>query len=58
MAGELKSITCDPACGFMVRSHDEEEVVRMTMEHVKTMHPDQEMTPDQIRAMVKTAKTA
>ena len=35
---ELKSITCDPACGFMVRSHDGKEVMDMARTHVKKAH--------------------
>ena len=38
MAGNLKKIECDPSCGFLVRSHDENEVVRMAREHVKNIH--------------------
>lgn len=38
MKGELKSIECDPACGFMVRSHDEGEVVGIAKRHVKEVH--------------------
>src|SRR5262245_41360154 len=33
MAGPLKSVSCDPACGFMVRSHDEKEVMTAAKSH-------------------------
>lgn len=49
----LKSITCDPACGFMVRSHDEKEVVDLTMEHTKHAHPDMKVTKEDLKKMVK-----
>jgi len=38
MAEELKKIECDPMCGFMVRSHDEKELVEIAKEHVKKIH--------------------
>ncbi len=35
---KLKQIECEPSCGFMVRSHDEDEVIKMARDHVKSMH--------------------
>jgi len=35
---KLKSINCDPECGFMVKSHDEKEVVAVAREHAKSRH--------------------
>lgn len=32
---KLKSIECDPKCGFMIRSHDEKEVINIAKEHAK-----------------------
>jgi predicted small metal-binding protein len=52
---ELKSISCDPTCGFMVRSHDENELVEMIKAHGKKMHPDMKMSDEEIRAMIKPA---
>ena len=34
----LKQAGCDPSCGFLVRSHDEGEVVRLIVAHLKTAH--------------------
>lgn len=34
----MKTIKCDPECGFMVKSHDEEEVVSMAREHSENKH--------------------
>ncbi len=31
----LKSVQCDPACGFMVRSHSAREVVDVVLKHAK-----------------------
>ena len=36
--GDLKSIECDPKCGFMVRSHDEKEVMNIAKTHQKSAH--------------------
>jgi predicted small metal-binding protein len=38
MKEKMASITCDPSCGFMVRSHDEHEVVDFAKSHVKKAH--------------------
>ena len=38
MNQELKQIQCDDQCGFMVRSHDEKEVLDIARNHVKTAH--------------------
>ena len=55
MEKELKSISCDPICGFMVRSHDEDELVEVIKVHAKKMHPDFEASEEEIRAMIKPA---
>jgi predicted small metal-binding protein len=51
----LKSLSCDPACGFKVVSKDEAEIISMTKEHVKAHHPDMTMSDAQIKEMVKPA---
>jgi predicted small metal-binding protein len=53
--GTLKSVTCDPACGFSVRSHDEKEVVAIVKEHAKTHH-NMDMTDDKVKEMMKEEK--
>jgi predicted small metal-binding protein len=55
MAENLKSISCEPTCGFMVRSHDENELVEMIKAHVAKKHPGTEMTEEDIKAMIKPA---
>lgn len=37
-AGPVKQIACDPACGFVVQSRDEKELVSMVKLHAKTHH--------------------
>jgi predicted small metal-binding protein len=55
MAENLKSISCDPICGFMVRSHDENELVEMIKAHAAKKHPGMKMTDEEIKAMIKPA---
>jgi predicted small metal-binding protein len=38
MGKQMYQITCSPDCGFMLRSHDKDEVRRLAKEHVKKMH--------------------
>src|SRR5712691_11325579 len=51
--GPLKSITCDPACGFMVRSHDEKEVIAMAKSHAKKKHK-MDLTDAKAKEMMKS----
>mgnify|MGYP001592259884 CR=1 FL=1 len=53
----LKSVTCDPACGFKVRSHDEAELSGIVKEHAKKVH-NMDMSDAQIKGMMKTEKMA
>ena len=55
--GPLKSVTCDPACGFMVRSHSEKELISMVKMHAKKVH-NKTVTDKEIRAMMKTEEAA
>ena len=34
----LKTFKCDPSCGFMVRSHDEKELIDIAKAHAKKAH--------------------
>lgn len=49
----LKTVSCAPECGFMVSSHDEQEVIDIVKAHAKQKH-EKEMTDDQVREMIKT----
>ena len=53
----LKSVSCDPTCGFMVRSHDEAELSGIVKEHAKKVH-NMDMSDAQIKGMMKTEKMA
>ena len=52
MAETLKKVECDPKCGFMVRSHDEKEIIEIVMQHAKTSH-NLTITEKDIKAMMK-----
>lgn len=54
MATALKQIECDPKCGFMIRSHDEKEIIEVAKEHAKKSHK-MKVTEKEIRAMMKNA---
>jgi predicted small metal-binding protein len=57
MQGPLMSVTCDPACGFMVRSHNQKELISIVKKHAKQMHK-MEMTDAQIKEKIKTEEPA
>ncbi|MBS3077339.1 DUF1059 domain-containing protein [Candidatus Pacearchaeota archaeon] len=52
----LKEISCDPVCGFMIRSHEEREVLDGAVKHVKHAHPDMKLTEKDIKTKMKTVK--
>ena len=53
MAEKLKSISCDPMCGFMVQSHDEKEVIAIAKSHLKNVHK-KSMSDDELRKSMKS----
>ena len=53
MAKKLRQISCDPACGFMVQSHDEMEVLKMAREHAKKNHKELKVTDAGLKKMMK-----
>jgi predicted small metal-binding protein len=54
MTGTLKKVECDPKCGFMVRSHDEKEIVEIAIDHAKKFH-DMAITVKDVKGMMKDA---
>lgn len=56
MNKNLKRISCDPMCGFMVQSHDEKEVVDLAKQHVKHAHPEMKVTTNDLTGMMKNVK--
>lgn len=49
----LKSVSCAPECGFMVRSHDEQELSAIVIEHAKKHH-NKTVTEKDVKGMMKT----
>jgi|GEM_PF-1276262 len=58
MNQELKQISCDDQCGFMVRSHDEKEVMDMARIHIKTQHKMNATDADLKAKMTTVQQTA
>jgi len=54
MAEKLKQVECDPKCGFLVRSHDEKELVDVAIQHAKKAH-SMVITEKDARTMMKDA---
>jgi len=50
--GPVKEIACDPACGFVVRSRNEKELVSIAREHLKTVH-HMKMSEKEMKEKVK-----
>jgi predicted small metal-binding protein len=54
MAEKLKKIECDPKCGFLVRSHDEKEIIEIATQHAKKSH-NMAITEKDVKGMLKDA---
>jgi predicted small metal-binding protein len=54
MTGTLKKIECEPKCGFMVRSHDEKEIVELTIQHAKKSH-NETLSEKDVKKMIVNA---
>jgi len=50
----LKTVSCDPTCGFSVTSHDEKEIMAMVKDHAKKQH-NKEMTDAEVKGMMKSS---
>ena len=37
-SGPVKQVACDDACGFVVQSRNEKELITVTKQHMKTYH--------------------
>ncbi len=48
------SVECDPKCGFMIRSHDEKEILKDVKDHAKRAHK-MKATDAEIKKMMKPA---
>src|SRR5258707_7975489 len=54
--GPMKSLTCDDACGFMIRSRDEKEIMSATKSHMKKHHK-KNISDKDVKGMMKTEDT-
>ncbi len=54
MSEQLKKIECPSPCNFSVRSHDEKEIVELTLQHAKKIH-NQTMAEQDVRKMIRPA---
>ena len=54
MAQTLKKIECDPKCGFMVKSHDEKEIIEIALQHAKKSHK-MKITAKDVKGMMTSA---
>jgi predicted small metal-binding protein len=52
---QLKQIDCGPKCGFLVRSHDEKELIEITKKHAKQFH-GMAMTEQEIKKDIENVK--
>jgi len=53
--GPLKSISCDPGCGFSVQSRDEKEIFSVVRNHAKKVH-HMDITEKKAKEMIKTVE--
>jgi predicted small metal-binding protein len=51
---KLKKIECDPKCGFMIRSHDEKEIIEIALSHANKVHK-MKLNEKDIKKMMKSA---
>jgi len=54
MAEKLKKVECEPKCGFLIRSHDEREIIEIATKHAKLAH-SMAITEKDVRGMLKDA---
>ena len=52
MAQQLYQVECDPACGFLVRNHNETEIVPIVIAHCLNTH-NKVLSADEARKSVK-----
>jgi predicted small metal-binding protein len=54
MTEKLKQVECEPKCGFLIRSHNEKELVEIAIQHAKKAH-SMVITEKEVRTMLKDA---
>ncbi len=51
---DLWKVECDPDCGFLIRSHDRNELVNAATFHTKQIH-SMDLPPAEIENLIKPA---
>jgi predicted small metal-binding protein len=54
MAEQMKQIECPAPCNFSLKSHDEKEIVEITIQHAKKKH-DMTIAEQDVKEMIKPA---
>ncbi len=54
MTQKMMKIDCDPACGFMIKSHDEKELIEIVKAHAKKVH-NMTVTDKDVKDKIKDA---
>ena len=54
MTEKIKQLECDPKCGFLIRSHNEKEIVDIAIQHAKKAH-SMTVTEKDAKGMLKDA---
>jgi len=50
---KLYQIQCDPICGFVVKSHDDKEAIKISMAHAKEKHNMTNVKESDVKKMMK-----
>jgi predicted small metal-binding protein len=53
MDNQIKEVNCGPECGFLIRSHDEKELIEIVKAHAKNVH-NMTITEEDVRVKMKT----
>lgn len=55
MEAPLKKLECDPKCGFMIQSHDEKEIIDVSLKHAKEKHGLKDYTVEDAKKLIVNA---
>ena len=49
----MRTLTCQ--CGHRVRGFDDQDLARQTREHIDMVHPELELSDEDVRELVRTS---
>lgn len=52
MTIKLKRASCDPTCGFMIQSHNEQEIISVVKMHAQKAH-SMKVSDSEVRAKIQ-----